>query len=121
MSKFMNDAVMDAALDKWGTGTILTVCSAQPTNRTEAVSTYALADVTLTGGSFTKSDGDVSGRKSRISQQSNIPIDFSGSATHVAVCDGTILLGCTTCTAQTLTAGGTVTVPAFDYEVLDVA
>ena len=34
MAKWANDSVMDAALDVVATGTILTVCSAQPTTRT---------------------------------------------------------------------------------------
>jgi len=123
MAKYVNDIVMDAALAKIATGNILTVCSQQPTNRTEAVTTYKLADVALTpgdgNGDFTISNGDVSGRKVRIEQQTDIPVDTTGSATHVAICDGTDLLLVTTCTAQALTAGNTVTVPAFDDEIAD--
>jgi len=119
MAKFILDSVMDAALDVIATGNIMTVCSAQPTNRTEAVTTYALADVTLAGGDYTKANGDSSGRKTTIAQKSNVTIDTTGTANHVAICDGTNLLLVTTCTSQSLTAGGTVTIPAFKNEIAD--
>lgn len=123
MAKFANDSVMDAALAKIATGTILTVCSAQPTNRTEAVTTYKLADVVVTAGDgngdFTIANGDTSGRKVTVAQQDNVPVDTTGTATHVAICDGSSLLLVTTCTSQSLTAGNTVTIPAFDDEIAD--
>lgn len=123
MAKFANDSVMDAALAKIATGVILTVCSAQPTTYAEATATYKLADVALTAGDgngdFTIANGDTNGRKVTISQQDNIPVDSTGTATHVAICDGSTLLLVTTCTSQGLTAGNTVTVPAFDDEISD--
>lgn len=123
MAKYANDDVMDAALDEIATGTILTVCSAQPTTRTEAVTTYKLADVTLTtgdgNGDFTIGNGDTNGRKISIAEQADIPVDSSGTATHVAICDGSRLLLVTTCTSQALTSGNTVTVPTFDDEISD--
>ena len=119
MAKWIADAVLDAAMDKIATGTILTVCSAQPTTRTEAVTTYKLADVVVDSGDFSKANGDSSGRKVTIAQQADIPVDSSGDATHIALCDGSDLLLVTTCTTQTLTSGNTVTVPAFDDEIAD--
>jgi hypothetical protein len=119
MSKFAADSVLDALLDKVATGTILTVCSAQPTTRTEAVTTYKLADQVINSGQFAKADGDTSGRKVTIAQQTDVPVDSNGTATHVAICDGTNLLYLTTCTSQFLTAGNTVTVPAWKFEVSD--
>lgn len=120
MAKFTADAVLDAALDKIATATILTVCSAQPTTRTEAVTTYKLADVVVDSGDFTKADGDTSGRKVTVAAQSAVPVDSSGSATHVALCDGSTLLHVTTVTSQALTAGNTVNVAAYDVEFADV-
>lgn len=123
MAKWANDNMMDAALDYVATGNIMTVCSAQPTTRTEAVTTYALADIALTpgdgNGDFTIANGDVSGRKLTITQQADVNIDADGTATHVAICDGTNLLYVTTCTSQALTSGNTVTFPAWDIEVAD--
>lgn len=118
MPKWTNDIVLDALLDKVATGTILTVCSAQPTNRTEAVTTYKLADVVIDAADFAKSDG-VSGRKVTIAQQENVDVDTTGTANHVAVCDGTNLLYVTTCTPQLLTAGNKVTTPAWTVQVSD--
>lgn len=119
MSKWSNDSVLDAMLDKIATGTILTVCSAQPATRAEAVTTYKLADVVIDSGDFTKSNGSVSGRKVTIAQQDNADVDATGTATHVAVCDGSDVLYVTTCTSQVLTSGNKVTTPAWSIEVSD--
>lgn len=120
MAKYLNPtAVLDGLLDKIATGTIMTVCSAQPTTRAEAVTTYALADVVMAGGDYTKANGDINGRKVTTTQKATVPIDVTGTATHVAICDGTNLLLVTTCTSQALTSGGTVTIPAFKCETAD--
>jgi hypothetical protein len=120
MAKYLHPtAVLDGLLDKIATGTIMTVCSAQPTTRTEAVTTYALADVVMAGGDFTKANGDTNGRKVTVAQKAAVPIDASGTATHVAICDGTNVLLVTTCTSQALTSGGTVTIPTFKCETSD--
>jgi hypothetical protein len=119
MAKWINDSVLDALLDAIAAGTILTVCSAQPATRAEAVTTYRLADVVIDSGDFSKANGDASGRKVTIAQQADVPVDSSGTATHIAICDGTNLLLVTTCTSQALTAGNTVTIPAFDDEIAD--
>ena len=121
MAKFIADAILDAALDELATGTILTVCTQQPTTRTEAVTTYKLADVVIDGSDFTKGNGDVSGRKVTISAQNDIDIDDSGTATHIAICDSSNVLLVTTCTSQVLTSGGTVSTPAFAYEIQDAS
>lgn len=123
MGKSATDAVLDGTLDIIASSTLLTVCSAEPTTYTEATSTYKLADVVLDSGDFTKANGDTNGRKVTIASQTAIPIDSSGTATHVALCttSGTLLRIVTTCTSQALTSGGTVTTPAFDYEISDPA
>lgn len=123
MAKACNDLVMDAALDYISTSTLLTVCSAQPTTYAEASSTYKLADVVTDSGDFTKANGDTNGRKVTIAQQANVPIDSSGTATHVAlsISGSSTLVYVTTCTSQALTSGGTVTVPAWDVEISDPA
>lgn len=127
MAKWASDTVMDAALSAVDDCTLLTVCSAQPTTYAEASSTYALADAVMTAGAgngdYTLANGDTSGRKLTVLQQANIPIDSSGTATHVAlsISGSSTLLYVTTCTSQALTAGGTVTVPAWDIEIADPA
>lgn len=122
MAKKMDDSVPDAMLAKIATATRLVVTSAEPANFA-GIAAVALADVVMTaglgGGDYTAANGDTSGRKVTVAQQSAIPIDSSGTATHVCLDDGTTLLYVTTCTSQALTAGGTVTVPAWDGEVAD--
>lgn len=126
MGKSVHDDVLDAMLDNIADNcTRVVVCSTEPTTYAEANATYALADVTVTAGDgngdFTIANGDTSGRKLTLAQQTAVAIDSTGSAQHVALLDvsNSKLLLVTTCTAQTLTSGGTVTIPAFDMEVAD--
>lgn len=91
---------------------LMIACSAEPTTRTQAVTTYALADVAMSGSDFTPA-ADGGGRKLTVGAKSAVPIDANGDATHIALVDGTRLLYVTTCTTQTLTSGGTVDFPSF--------
>jgi hypothetical protein len=119
-SRWANDAVMDAALDKIATCTALRVCSgaSNPVDRAAAV-TATLATVVLDSGDFAKANGDASGRKVTIAQQANMSITASGDATCVALDDGTTLQYVVPATTQALTSGGSVTSPAFDVEFAD--
>lgn len=130
MAKWQNDLILDSACDYIKNNvTQEAVCSAQPTTYAEATTTYdggaskyRLALKTgLTSGSFTgPANGDTNGRKITVNQQATITVDASASATHIALCSGSVLLYVTTCTSQALTAGNTVTVPAWDIEFADV-
>lgn len=119
MGKSINTDVLDAALDELANGNQITVCSQEPTSRTEAISTYALASTSLSGGDFTKAAGDTSGRKVTVSEKAGINVDDSGTATHIAIVDGSRLLLVTTCISQALTEDNEVTIPAFKYEIRD--
>lgn len=123
MGKWANDGMMDAALSYVATGVVITVCSAQPTNLTEATTTYSLAGTALTpgagNGDFTLANGDSSGRKLTISQQVDVTVDTDGTATHIAICSGSALLYVTTCVSQSVVTGNTVTLPAWDIEIAD--
>lgn len=120
MAKSVHDNVLDGAFDVLDQADIMTACSAEPTTRTEAVTTFKLADVAMTPNTdYTKANGDTSGRKVTVAAKSSVPVDTSGSATHIALCDATRLLYVTTCTSQALTAGNTVNFPAWDIEILD--
>lgn len=120
MAKSVHNDVLDGAFDVLDQADLMTVCSQQPTTRTEAVSTYKLADVAVTPDTdFTKADGDTSGRKVTVAAKSSVTVDSSGTATHIALVDGTRLLYVTTCTSQALTAGNTVNFPAWDVEIAD--
>jgi hypothetical protein len=123
MGKLVHDNVLDGALNilKNG-GTQLCVCSTQPTTYTEATVTYMLAIKSdLTSGSYTgPGDGDTNGRKLTVNQQATIEVINTGNAQHIAICDvDDRLLYVTTCTAQVLTDGNTVTIPAWDIEIAD--
>lgn len=123
MAKAIPDAILDKTLDEIATATRQILCSAQPTTYTEANSTYALADVTLSGGDFTKANGDTSGRKVTIAAKSSVLIDTSGTGNHIALVrvSDTTLIYVTTCTSQAVTANGsnTVNFPAWDIELAD--
>ena len=122
MAKATSNDVLDAACAKIATGTRVVVCSDEPEDF-EGIASVALADVTVTAGDgngdWTIGDGDVSGRKVTLAQQADVEIDASGTATHISVDDGSTLLAVTTCTSQALTDGGTVTIPAIDWEFND--
>lgn len=124
MAKWANDALMDAALAYAAASTRICVCSAQPANFA-GIAAVLLASSTNTAGagngSYTLADGDTSGRKLNVLQKTGVSISASGSATHVTLDDGTTLRYVTTCTTQTLTSGGTVTIPQWKIEIGDPA
>lgn len=120
MAKSVHNDVLDGAFAIIsGNATTMIACSAEPTTRTEAITTYALADVAVSGGDFSAADGDSSGRKVTVASKSGVTVDTTGTATHVALVDGTRLLYVTTCTSQALTSGNTMTFPAWDIEIAD--
>ena len=119
MAKATPDAILDAMADAiMAAATTQYVCSAEPANFA-GIAAVALADVAIGSGDFTKGNGDVSGRKCTIAQQACVSIDSSGTATHVVLASASVLLYVTTCTSQPLTSGGTVTIPAWKFEVAD--
>lgn len=122
MGKASPDQILDAALDEIATATDLHVTTDEPANFS-AIAAITLAEVVVTAGDgngdFTVANGDTNGRKVTVAQQADIDIDASGDADHITLDDGTDLQYVTTCTLQTLTSGGTVTVPAWDVEIAD--
>lgn len=123
MGKAVADTVLDQALNKVAESTRLCICSAQPTTYTEAITTFELADVTMAGGDFANADGNTSGRKVTVAAKTAIPVDVSGTATHVALVKvaTTELLYVTTCASQALTAGNTANTNAWKAEIADPA
>lgn len=123
MAKKFDDSVFDAALAEAATATTVHVCSAEPANHA-GIAAVSLADIAVSaglgGGDYSAAtNGDVSGRKTTLASQVDVVVDNSGTATHVVGTDGTVLLWCTTCTSQALTAANTVTIPALDIEFTD--
>lgn len=124
MGKVAPNAMIDASLNYVAACDLLVVCSAEPSSYADATASVDLADQALTsgdgGGDFTIAD-DTSGRKLTMTAKSAIPIDHSGSATHIALCKttDTSLRYVTTCTSQSLTSGGTVDVPLWKINIQD--
>lgn len=120
MAKSVHNDVLDGAFDVLDQADLMTVCNAEPTTRTEAITTFKLADVAMTPNTdFTKADGDTSGRKVTVAAKSSVTVDTTGTGTHVALTDATRLLYVTTCTSQALTAANTVNFPAWKVEIAD--
>ncbi|MBD3671897.1 MAG: hypothetical protein HUJ26_00090 [Planctomycetaceae bacterium] len=104
--------------------TKITLCSTAPTTYAEANATYALADVTVDSTDFTNAAGDVSGRKLTLAAQNTIPVDSTGTSTHIAFLDvaNSKLLGVGEHTSQALTSGNDVNIGSYDlYEQRDPA
>jgi len=118
MSKRIPDTNIDLMLDIVE-GTNIQVCSAEPTTFAEATTTFNLASDVV--GSYSKANGDTSGRKNTQAGTTDSNITSTGTATHIAVTTttGSVLEIVTTCTPQALTSGGTVTVGPFDHEIGD--
>lgn len=120
MPKLAHDDVLDGAFDVLDQADLMTVCSAEPTTRTEAITTFKLADIAMTPNTdYTKADGAVSGRKCTVASKSGVTVDTSGTALWVALVDATRLLYRTTCTSQALTAANTVNFPQWVVEIAD--
>jgi len=120
MGKLVADAALDAALNEVATATRIDVTS---DSSTPANLTNSLANGTLTAGDgngdFTIGNGDASGRKVTVAQQSDLSVTADGTARHIVLSVGGVIKLVTTCTEQVLTSGNTVTIPAFDYEIAD--
>jgi len=120
MAELLPDATIDSFLDIIADGaTRVDVCSTQPTTYAEATSTYTLGNTTLTsgggGGDWTIGNGDTSGRKLTLAQQTGISASGTGTAAHIAFTDGvSTLYAVATCTSQSVTSGNTITINSFD-------
>jgi hypothetical protein len=114
MSKSVHDDVLDGALNIVKNNvTTMTMCSVAPTTRTEAITTYALADVAVGSSDVTAANGDTSGRKMTVAAKTGVTVDATGMGTHIALVDGTRLLFVTeanTVRQNTAQAGGASTI-----------
>jgi len=126
MAKRCSSAFLDAALQFLEDNIDrISVCETEPTTYAEATSNKGAGGYKL-GISSTPTftgpaggDGGGYSRKTTIDQEASIPVDVSGDAQHVALCKSgdSSLHYVTTCTLQALTAGNTVTIPAWDIEL----
>lgn len=122
MGKFVKDSAMDTALADIATCTLLSVCSGAGTPTDGTLAGVTLASVALTAGDgngdYVIADG-TSGRKVTVAQQADLSITATGDATHIVLSLAGVIKLVTTCTTQTLTSGGTVTVPTFSDTIAD--
>lgn len=128
MGKWVNDGVLDGALNVIKTGitgtgpaTRLCACGTQPTTYADATSgANSFAVGTVTGTDFTIANG-TSGRKVTVGTLNSVTVGTTGTASHVALADSanSVLLYVTTCTPQALTSGNTVNFPAWIINIDD--
>lgn len=127
MAKWQNDLMLDAALNYiLSNSANVVLCSAQPANFTEATTSLSRGGVALATSATDSSDysaveDGVNGRKLVVPQRTDVTIDDTGTATHVAIVSSSALLYVTTCVSQALTAANLVTIPSWDIELYDAA
>lgn len=120
MAKAAHDDVTDAYLEEiLNNANTLCACSAQPTTRAEAITTYMLATVAVTAGDFTVADAAGGGRKVTVAAKSGISISNNGTLTHLAIVDNSKLYFVTTTSSQDLVAGNLLNVPSWTITVGD--
>lgn len=123
MAKAVHNDVIDAALGLVrGAASRMVALAAEPADYAAANAT-ALADAAMIPADFTIADGLTSGRRASVAAKADVAVTASGTATHVALLDAaaTRLLYVTTCPAQALSAGSTVSFDAWDIEIGDPA
>ena len=122
MAKRAPTATLDAMLDYIAACDRVVVCNAEPTTYAEATGSMNLATAVATPVTdFAKAAGSPSGRKVTVAAKNGVSVTTSGTANHVAVVRTTdsSLRYVTTCTAQALTSGNTVNVPAWAVTIPD--
>ncbi len=123
MGKSVHPDVLDGALGVIRSNAAQMVAlNGAPASYAAAVSD-ALASVSMDTSDFTLGAGDTSGRKVAVAAKADVPVSASGTANHVALLDtaNSKLLYVTTCPAQALTSGGTVSLSGWSIEIADPA
>lgn len=124
MGKFLSDTILDAALSELEAADQEIICAGQPATYAAATGANKLGAVAIDGTDFTKADGDTSGRKTTVAQQTGVSITASGTADHVALVDdgASALLAVTTLSSsQAVTSGNTATINSWKLEIADVS
>ena len=118
MAAYIHDDAFDAALGVLNDATVIHILS-QAVTTYASVATYTLGNKSSpTFGTIT--NGDVSGRKMQVNAVSGGSVTATGTASHVALVDGTRLLVCQALSSsQAVTNGNTFSLSAFDIEFPD--
>ena len=116
MPKFASNDFLDGSLIVASAATRLVAVNGQPASYA-AANAGRLAEAALTGGDFALAAGDISGRKVTVAAKAGLAVIAAGTADHVALLDGSRLLYVTTCPAQALVSGGTVSIASWSIEI----
>lgn len=118
MPKFASTEVLDGSLNIVRTATRMVAVNGQPASFA-AADAGRLAEASLTTADFTLAAGDISGRKVSVAAKSGLAVIAGGTADHVALLDGvnSRLLYVTTCPAQAVVPGGTVSIAGWSVEI----
>lgn len=129
MAKWQNDAMLDAALNYIKTNAVreLVIASytAGDSYATVTATANVLASKTISSSDFTgPANGDTSGRKLTVNAAATNTVIYTGTATHIALTNGTdTVYYVTSTTSQALVDNdsNTVSIPAWDIEIADAA
>ena len=118
MPKLASNDVLDGSLVVASGATRMVAVTGQPASFS-AANAGKLAEAVLTSGDFALAAGDISGRKVTVAAKTGLAVIAAGTADHVALLDvaGSRLLYVTTCPAQALVSGGTVSIAAWAIEI----
>jgi hypothetical protein len=121
MGKAVNADVLDGALGVIRANATRMVATAVQPATYAAANTGKLAEAVMAPADFTLAVGDTSGRKLAVAAKADLAVAAAGTATHVALLDPATsrLLYVTTCAAQALSLGGTVSFAGWDIEIGD--
>lgn len=119
MAKLVHDSVLDGAFAVLDNANLMTVCSSEPTTRAHAVTSNKLASIAISASDFTDANGSSGGRKCTITAQSSVSVDSTGSAVRICLVDASNLLYKTECSAQSLSSGNKVNIPAWKVTIND--
>ncbi len=124
MPKTVHNDVLDYGLDVIKTRcTREGIVSTTVPSTVSSASTLCYAIKAMTTASYSITDGDISGRKITIAQQSTIPITTTGTAGHIILFStgaSGVIYYATSCTTQALVStANSVTINAWDIEIAD--
>lgn len=118
MGKVASTEVLDGSLNIVRGATRMVALNGEPATYAAAFA-GRLVEAPLVAGDFTLAAGDVSGRKVVIAGKAGLSVLAAGTADHIALLDvaGSRLLYVTTCPAQALVSGGTVSIAGWSIEI----
>lgn len=117
MGKLVHSDVLDAAFTELATATGLCLNTAEPASRAAAISDNLMPEATPSFTGPVAGDGGGTSRKLTVNASNSNTADASGTASHVTLIDGAVVLYVTTCTSQAVSSGNTVNIGSWDVEI----